>query len=97
MSTQPPGESDPARGGEAPRPFGAVLPGWMPWAMVSSLALACVVLWAQGSFLQQQTNVLKSQLDQMIQRAERLRKETADLKSRLAELEKQLKAAQTKD
>ena len=82
---------------EAPPALSAVLPRWMPWAIAASLALACIVLWAQGTFLQQQSTVLKSQLDEVIRRAERLRAQSADLKRQVDALEKELRATQRKD
>ena len=71
----------------APPALSAILPRWLPWAIATSLALACVILWAQGGFLQQQANTLKAQLDNVGRRAERLRSQSADLKAQLVALE----------
>jgi septal ring factor EnvC (AmiA/AmiB activator) len=80
-----------------PSPPPTSLPRWLPWAMAATLVLACVVLWVQGSILQRQANALQAQLDEVSQRAERLRALSAALKDQLAILEKELKAAHNKD
>jgi hypothetical protein len=73
------------------------LPSWFPLALAASLAAACVILWGQGNFLQQQSADLRAQLDAIRKRADDLRGQSSRFREQMALLDQELTALRDKD